>query len=525
MSNNSRANPNSVCVVVTTYNHAGFLRRAVESILEQTVPANEIIVIDDGSTDFPGDTIADYCMVRLIRQENQGLSQARNRGVSECKSRYIIFLDADDRLLNTAIQTGLACASEYPDAACVYGGHLRILSSGPSVQSYRAMGVDPLSDLLAGNVIGMHGTVLFRKEAITEVGGYDPALRMCEDYDIFLRIAQSGAHIRSHANVVAEYYIHESNMSNRYAKMLGSALSVHRRYRPAESDAVRWSAWESGRRAWIGYYLSQALHSKRPTEFASTLIVAIRSEPARTAKYAAEFFSKTVFLLPPKARRSPPRRSKRRIDFGAFCKPWPISLDFGWDRGTPVDRYYIGEFLAANKLDIKGVVLEVGDSQYSTRYGGQNISKQEILHVDSANASATIVGDISANDVLPKCAFDCIVLTQTLQFVFCFENALKNIYEALRPGGVLLLTVPGISQIDRGEWGHQWYWSFTSPSITTLLTRVFGYGNVCVSQFGNVYAAIAMLEGLAIEDTQSELLAINDAAYPVIVTARAEKRT
>ncbi len=149
-------------------------------------------------------------------------------------------------------------------------------------------------------------------------------------------------------------------------------------------------------------------------------------------------------------RLSPPLGS---VNFGRLGTAQPISYDFGWDRGTPIDRYYIENFLAERAGDIQGRVLEVGDDEYSTRYGGSNITRQDVLHVHSENPKATLIGDLTRKDVLPNDAFDCIVLTQTLQLIFELEQAVRLLDEALKPGGILLLTVPGISQIDRDEWG------------------------------------------------------------------------
>ena len=92
------------------------------------------------------------------------------------------------------------------------------------------------------------------------------------------------------------------------------------------------------------------------------------------------------------------------------------------------------------------------------------------------------------------------MLTQTLHLIYDMRAALKQLHAALRPGGVLLLTVPGISQIDRGEWQKSWYWSLTPQSLTRLLSEVFDTTAVVVESNGNVFAAVAFLHGLAQEE-------------------------
>lgn len=198
----------------------------------------------------------------------------------------------------------------------------------------------------------------------------------------------------------------------------------------------------------------------------------------------------------------------------------PISRDFGWDRGTPIDRYFIEGFLAAQAADIRGHVLEIGDAGYSRRFGGARITRQDVLHVDPAAPEATIVGDLSVAGTLPPATFDCIVFTQTLQFVFDFHAALAELARALRPGGVLLVTVPGISPLDRGEWRDTWYWSFTQYSLQRLAEVHFPRWDTALAQHGNVFAAIAFLHGLAVEEVDCTRLDAVDAAFPVILTAR-----
>ena len=123
--------------------------------------------------------------------------------------------------------------------------------------------------------------------------------------------------------------------------------------------------------------------------------------------------------------------------------------------------------------------------------------------------------------MLPPTAFDCVILTQTLHLIYEARTALENVRESLRDGGVLLLTTPGISQV---EWGEAWYWSFTSLSLKRLLEDVFGPGKVQLESHGNVLAATAFLQGLAVEDIAGQDLDYVDLSYPVLLTARATRQ-
>jgi len=201
----------------------------------------------------------------------------------------------------------------------------------------------------------------------------------------------------------------------------------------------------------------------------------------------------------------------------------PISRTFGFDRGTPVDRYYLDRFLAEHKGDIRGRVLEVGDNRYTVRFGGAQVEHSDILRVDAAHPSATLVGDLAQAHTLPEAVFDCIVITQTLQFIFDMRAAVATLHKALKPGGVLLLTIPGISQIEESEGASSWYWSLTTVAARRLLEERFPPAKVRVEAHGNVFAATAFLYGLAAEELDRADLDVFDPSYPVVVTCRAAK--
>jgi SAM-dependent methyltransferase len=200
----------------------------------------------------------------------------------------------------------------------------------------------------------------------------------------------------------------------------------------------------------------------------------------------------------------------------------PICPYFGYSRGKPVDRYYIEKFLERHRGDISGHVLEIGDDTYCRRFGS-GITRQDILHVSSECEDATIVGDLSQPGVLEDNSFDCMVLTQTLQFIYDMPSAVRHIHRALKPGGVALVTVPGISSADSGgDWGHSWYWALTLRSLQRLMEDVFGPPQAPEGH-GNVYAATCFLQGLAVEEVEHVKLDVYDPSYPVILAQRAIK--
>jgi SAM-dependent methyltransferase len=213
-----------------------------------------------------------------------------------------------------------------------------------------------------------------------------------------------------------------------------------------------------------------------------------------------------------------------RIDFGHLRQTQPLSLCFGFDReGGPVDRYYIDQFLTKSAPAIKGRVLEIEDNEYTLRYGQKQDLKSEILHVYAGNPKATIIGDLSDAPQIPDNSFDCIILTQTLHLIYNFEAAIATCYRILKEGGSLLLTVPGITPIDHGEWKNIWYWSFTEASIKKLSYTYFTPAKSEITTYGNVLAATAFLYGLGLKDIKEEELEYRDPHYPVIVAAKLTK--
>jgi SAM-dependent methyltransferase len=216
-----------------------------------------------------------------------------------------------------------------------------------------------------------------------------------------------------------------------------------------------------------------------------------------------------------------PRPGRARL--GDLRRVTPLSEWFGYDRGTPVDRAYIEAFLDRNAALIRGRVLEIGDNSYTLRFGGSAVTRSDVLHVDDSNPHATIVGDLADGAALPEAAFDCIVLTQTLHLLFDLRAAVGHLHRMLAPGGALLATVPGVSSVDRGEWGDTWHWSLTPLSLQRLLGERFAPANVAVESHGNVLVAAAFLYGLAAEELTAAEIAARDPRYPVIVAARAVK--
>ena len=214
------------------------------------------------------------------------------------------------------------------------------------------------------------------------------------------------------------------------------------------------------------------------------------------------------------------------LRFGGLRRVTPLSRDFGYDRGTPVDRYYIEGFLSAHASDIHGRVLEIADNTYTRRFGGDRVTASDVLHVEAGDPSATIVGDLTCADHIPSENFDCVILTQTLQLIYDVPAVLRTVKRILKPGGVVLATMPGISPISRYDmerWGH--FWAFTTRSTRRLFEGVFPQDHVQITAYGNVLTAASFLYGMATEELRQDELEYFDPDYELIIAVRAVKPT
>jgi SAM-dependent methyltransferase len=211
------------------------------------------------------------------------------------------------------------------------------------------------------------------------------------------------------------------------------------------------------------------------------------------------------------------------VRFGDLRRLRPVSRTFGFDRGTPVDRWYIERFLDRHRLAIRGRVLEIGDDRYTREFGGDRVERSDVLHVDAGQQGANLVADLAAADHLPADTWDAIVCTQTLHLVYDVQAALATLHRILKPGGTLLVSVPGISPISDDRWRESWYWSFTALSWRRLVEAAFVSGSIEVRTHGNVLAATAFLHGLAAEEVEGRELDAYDPRYPVVVVASAVK--
>src|SRR5688500_6926597 len=536
-----------VSVVLIFFNAASFIEEAIASVFGQTYRNWELLLVDDGSVDRSTDIAKGYAdkhpdRVRYLEHaghQNQRMSASRNLGIRHASGKYIALLDADDLWLPNKLERQVAILESHPDVGMLYGAPLYWRSWDPG----RVDGMDdyapplgvPLSTVfqppalltlqLAGTACSpCPSDVLLRHDVVKAVGAFDETFPgLFEDQAFY-------AQVKLHAPIFVsgecwdKYRLHpESHCAvetragrlpaarQRYLQWLDDYLTAH-----DVRDAAVWRALRRQQWPYRHPVLTRLASVGRHAEARAVRTLARlawRALPSTLRGYVTRSW-----------RLGPSAPAVGRVRLGDLRRSQPSSRRFGSDRWPPGDRYYIEGFLAAHAADVRGRVLEVKDDRYTRRFGGERVSRSDVLHLVAGNPRATIVADLTKPDTLPADTFDCAIITQVLPFIRDPQAAVQTLHRIVAPGGGVLAPVPGISQIDRHEmerWGD--YWRFTSLSARLLFESAFGAEHVTVEVRGNVLAATAMLYGLAREELTDAELQARDPDYEVIIAIRAVK--
>lgn len=510
-----------VSVVIPFLNAKKFLNETIESVLAQTFKDWELLLVDDGSTDGSTEIAKDYSKryfskVGYLCHEghlNQGLPASRNLGLHHAKGVYIIPLDSDDIWLPEKLEKHVSTLELHPEADALFGETLYWYSWTQNPEDklkdyiwapWKPHGiqfdtnVQPpklLRLLLEQNVMPIPCSLLMRRTIVDHIGGWvDEMNNLYEDQAFFVKLFMKSS-VLIVDGCQEKYRLHVDSICSVFAKE-GKTL-------PSRIFFLNW----------VKKYLSdQNYHDPQIEQYLNNEL----------KPYLNPFKNNEVEIPLPVGLKN----------FGDLHRLSPVSRIWGFDRGPlyqraqVVDRYYIETFLLRHSADIQGRVLEIGDSGYTRAFGGDRVTYAEVLDADPDNKGANYVFDLAVGgDGFPLGIMDCFILTQALQFMYDVQAAVRNVYAALKPGGILLATLPGISQICRPEmekWGD--YWRFTDASVRRLFGDVFGSENIAVETHGNVLAASAFLFNLAADELQKDELDFNDPDYQVIITVRAVKQ-
>jgi SAM-dependent methyltransferase len=210
------------------------------------------------------------------------------------------------------------------------------------------------------------------------------------------------------------------------------------------------------------------------------------------------------------------------VKWGSLRRTAPFDRSWGYERGTPIDRVYIEEFLARHADDVRGACLEILNADYTLRFGGSRVTSSDVLDINPANTVATVVADLGEPASLPNEQFDCVIFTQTLHLVADMPTAIANVWRALAPGGVLLLTVPTVGRHEARRNFHHDRWRVTRTGLEWLLGGLAN-ARAEITTYGNVLSCSAFLYGLAAEELSPEEIHVFDREFPLVVAARVVK--
>jgi len=199
----------------------------------------------------------------------------------------------------------------------------------------------------------------------------------------------------------------------------------------------------------------------------------------------------------------------------------PLSEYWGIDRGLPVQWYYMEQFLHEFSGDIRGHCLEFQEDSYTTRFGGSAVDKLDILHLDDSAPSATIIADLTKPNEIPINYFDCIICTHVLHLIYEFKLAISELHRILKPGAVMLVSVPHISSMCKPEWNE--FWRFTPVGLHLTLAEVFGADNVIVKAYGNSLTAAGALRGIVTHEYCNYELNYHDPRFAIELCAHVTK--
>ncbi len=382
---------------------------------------------------------------------------------------------------------------------------LAALAADPA-PDFVTFGATPDLPALLGDPEAIHPATVFRCRLWQDLGGFDDGLADFETYDFWLRAVARGARgaVLDEALVRRGPEAGEIGARSRLRRehRLPALTAIYAKHRPLfEADPA-------------------AVLIPRERQLRE-LSARRRELHERRARSAAEVdrLNGEIRELTAELRAC----GRDRVEWGDLRRTTPLSPEWGTDRGKPIDRRYIEEFLAAHAGDIRGAVLEVQEGDYTRDFGGERVERGDVLDANPDNPRATIAADLRRAEAIPTASYDCFILTQTLHVIDDMGAALAECARILKPGGVLLLTFPCLSRVclEYGDDGD--FWRLTEAGARRLVYEVFPPERVSTRSYGNVMTAAAFLYGLACDELGDEEFDACDPFHPVLVGVRAVK--
>jgi len=541
-----------VSCIINFLNTEKFLEEAIKSVFGQTYKNWELLLVDDGSTDNSTTIARNYAehypdKVRYLEHEghrNLGASAARNLGICNARGEFIAFLDADDVYLPHKLDRQVPILVSHDQAGMLYGSsyywyswtgdpddiqrdHVVENEDAPTIRMIQP--IEFLTLFINNHILKPPtSSLLVRRSLVNRIGGFEEAFRDLFDDQVFIVKMSLEAPVVIVKGVFERYRQHMDSCTFISENITGEDRKVRQTYLNWLEEYLNKLKIKE-EKLWKVLRKKQLLHRhsilKDIIFYFKRISIPMNKWTGKLARWIlpAPVHDWLGVRLYGQEYSPPPGK----VRLGSLRRVTPISRVWGIDRGKPLDRYYIERYLYAHSADIKDHVLEIGDRNYTRRFGGSRVTRSDVLDVAEGNPNATIVGDLSCAEHIPSDSFDCVILTQTLQYIFDLRAAIKTLFRILKPGGTALVTVPGISKMSGAhrdiDSSYSWHWYFSTLSAKRLFEEIFPENNVWVDAYGNVLTAMAFLEGLATEELRREELEHYDPAYPVTIAVRAVK--
>ena len=474
----------------------------LRSVERQSSGCPSIVLLSDRSTPAAArdwlSALASRSSATYVHSETTAPGALRNAGVRAVNAEWIQFVEAGDYLEPSFHELSAAFLDGNPSAPFVTTA---TLTRGPGAErsTYQPRAAS-LSALLA-DPDAAHNASVFRRTHWLSAGGFSEDLPLLEDYDFWLKLAAAGE-----GGVIPE------------------ALLVRTRRR---RDSARPGPDADRRSATLEAIVGR--HADAPgTDPADVLFRAEERIRLLASAYhaALERRDRTVEEIKALSERTTAlvaTAPAEGLDLGDLRRVTPVSREWGYDRGGPIDRRYIEPFLERHASDIAGAVLEVQEPDYSRRFGAGRVTRSDVVDLDTANPRATLVSDLRAAANIPSDTYDCVILTQTIHVIDDMPAVAAEVARILKPGGVLLATLPAASRVcvEYGEDGD--FWRVTAAGARAVFARAFPHDHLEIESLGNVLVNAAFMFGLGAGELTPDEYGFSDPYYPALITVRARK--
>jgi peptidoglycan/xylan/chitin deacetylase (PgdA/CDA1 family)/SAM-dependent methyltransferase len=470
----------------------------LESVSAQAGGAGEIVLVADATTSARArpwlEALARQRHAVLVWVDERTGGAARNAGVEVTTAPYVMCVEAGERLAPSCHHTLRAQLGDDPGAAAITSAVLYQGAGEPS--AIEAAGTLDLESVV-GDLSAIHSASLFSREAWRTAGGFDRELPALEAYDFWLTVLERGGRICSTGRAVVI-------RRRRY-----DAAALQTEDRPEHHEAFT------------------RIIAKHAASFSQSVVTAlVRREEcvqALAPRYLALRARRAAAIDGIAAVDATLGRQPSPAQFEDLRRVTPVSGNWGYERGAPVDRFYIERFMEQHAADVRGAVLEVQEADYTRRFGRERVTSSDVVDLDAGNASATIISDLRCAANLPDNQYDCIIITQTIHVIDDMPAVVKECFRILRPGGVLLATLPSASRVcvEYGYGGD--HWRVTDAGAVRLFSQAFAEEDIEAQPVGNVLANAAFLYGLASSELSASEFAFDDPHFPLIVVVRAVK--